>query len=113
MNRSEHVDEKYEMYEIIFEKHKDKPELLPRLDKWISNCPDDEEEQDFDAEEEVRKEQEERLKRLKDLVDQLEHANQEIRSHFDTKNRIVQQLIEVTDEDGCSKAHSPDSPTDS
>ena len=113
---------KTDLREVLFEKQKEKREFIAKLDEIVNELKckppgedeGDDEEEEVEAEEETEEERqpmdEEKLREIKECVDQLRDTDDQIRSLVKIKNDLVEKLYESTAPDGVSVNKGEDTP---
>ncbi|XP_066918866.1 rho guanine nucleotide exchange factor 18-like isoform X3 [Clytia hemisphaerica] len=97
-----------QIYEIVCENSKDQRQFMAKLKAYIKDCPEEDEE--TDNEEEAKREEEERMQKLKEMIENLQSADEKMLRTFTDKNRLVAEmrdLIECMDDSSIIKASSP------
>lgn len=98
-----------QIYEIVCDSYKDKKEYMAKLRDYIKKCPEGEVEI-TDNEEETRREEEEKMGKLREVIESLQTADDKISKIFNEKNRLVsemREMIEGLDDLGPIKVPSP------
>jgi len=98
-----------QIYEIAMMSYKEKKDFLPKLQKYIREGTDSDAENNTSDEEEAIKEEQERMARLKEILDQLHTADQKVSNALVEKNKLVSEmrdLIETMDDSGPVKGSS-------
>lgn len=84
-----------QIYEIVCDSYKDKKEFMPKLQGFIKACPEEEEDNLTDLEEEARREEEERVTKLKEIIDHLQAADYSIARKLSEKTSLVNEMRDI------------------
>eukprot|EP00112_Aurelia_sp_Birch-Aquarium-sp1_P002119 Seg123.17 transcript_id=Seg123.17/GoldUCD/mRNA.D3Y31 product="Rho guanine nucleotide exchange factor 18" protein_id=Seg123.17/GoldUCD/D3Y31 len=95
-----------EMYELVCSTTKIKNQWMQMIKEAIENKPDEEEENQSDLEEEMRKEEESRVTRLKDIMEGLQIADYQFVNLIADKNKLVVEMRELIEKMASSSKDS-------
>ncbi|XP_065060171.1 rho guanine nucleotide exchange factor 18-like isoform X2 [Rhopilema esculentum] len=95
-----------EMYEMVCPSIKSKKQWMQEISASIKNRPDEEEENQSDLEEELRKEEEHRLVRLKEIMESLQVVDYQFVNLIADKNKLVVEMRELIEKMGSSSKSS-------